>query len=39
LAYLAQMAFKALEIGELEERVQALEEAMRPRLRTMGGRR
>jgi len=39
LAYLSQVALKALEVGELEERVQALEEAMRPRLRTVGGKR
>lgn len=36
LAYLAQSATKLLELGELEERVRALEEALRPRLRTVG---
>jgi len=39
LAYLAQMALKALEVGELEERVRALEEVTRPRMRTVRGRR
>ncbi len=40
LAYLAQVALKALEIGEFQDRLQALEAAMGPRLqRTAGGRR
>lgn len=39
LAYLAQMALKALEVGELEERVRALEQVTRPRMRTVRGRR
>jgi hypothetical protein len=34
LAYLAQMALKALEIGEHEERLRALEGALGPRLAT-----
>ena len=34
LAYLAQVALRALQAGELEERVQSLEDAMRPRLET-----
>ncbi len=32
LAYLAQMALKALEVGEVEERLAALEGALGPRL-------
>jgi hypothetical protein len=39
LAYLAQMALKALEVGELEERVRALEQVTRPRMKTIRGRR
>jgi len=39
LAYLAQMALKALEVGELEERVRALEQVTRQRMRTVRGRR
>ncbi len=40
LAYLAQTAAKLLETGELEERLQALEAAMEPRLHAVkGGRR
>ncbi len=40
LAYLAQVALKALEVGEFQDRLQALEAAMGPRLqRTAGGRR
>jgi hypothetical protein len=31
LAYLAQVALKTLEVGELQERLQALEAAVRPR--------
>jgi len=38
LAYLAQMALKALEVGELEERVRALENVTRPRMRTIRGK-
>jgi hypothetical protein len=37
LAYLAQIALKALEVGEFEARLEALEATMGPRLRT--GRR
>lgn len=37
LAYLAQTALKMLEVGELEERVRALEETLQPRLRKVGG--
>lgn len=32
LAYLAQAALKALEVGSLEERLKAIEQAVRPRL-------
>ena len=39
LAYLAQMALKSLEVGELEERVRALEQVTRPRMKTVRGRR
>lgn len=39
LAYLAQVALKALEAGDLEERVDALEQAMRPRLTAVKGAR
>ena len=38
LAYLAQVSLKALEVGELEERVRALEQLLGPRLQAMGGR-
>jgi hypothetical protein len=38
LAYLAQVALKALEVCELEERVRALEQLLGPRLQAMGGR-
>ena len=34
LAYLAQIALKALEVGEFETRLEALEATMGPRLRT-----
>ena len=34
LAYLAQIALKALEVGEFEARLEALEATMGPRLRT-----
>jgi len=37
LAYLAQVGLKTLEIAQFEERVEALEEAVGPRL--LGGRR
>jgi hypothetical protein len=33
------MALRALEVGELEERVRALENLTRPRMKTIGGRR
>jgi hypothetical protein len=33
LAYLAQVGLKALEVGELQERLEALEAAVKPRLR------
>ncbi len=39
LAYLAQMGLRALEVGELEERVAALEAAVEPRVITAGRRR
>jgi hypothetical protein len=39
LAYLSLVALKALEVGELEERVRALEQITRPRMRTIRGRR
>ena len=39
LAYLVQMALKALEVGELEERLRALEQVTRPRMRTIRGKR
>ena len=39
LAYLAQTALKALEVGELEERLRALEQVTRPRMKTIRGRR
>ena len=39
LAYLAQVSLKALEVGELAERVQVLEDAMRPRLQVLKGKR
>ncbi len=39
LAYLAQVALKALEVGEFQERLQALEAAIGPRLRAVGRRR
>jgi hypothetical protein len=32
LAYLAQVSLKALEVGELEERVKAIESVLNPRL-------
>ena len=38
LAYLAQVSIKLLEVGELEERVRALEQLLGPRLQAMGGR-
>ena len=36
LAYLAQIAAKLLEVGELEDRLATLEHAMGPRLKTAG---
>lgn len=39
LAYLAQIALKTLEVGELEERLTRLEKAVGPRLQAVGGRR
>ena len=39
LAYLAQVALKALEIAEFEERIQALEAALTPRLKAVGKKR
>ncbi len=39
LAYLAQVALKALEVGEFQDRLRALEAAIGPRLRAVGRRR
>lgn len=39
LAYLAQVALKALEVGELAERIEALERLVSPRLEKAGKRR
>ena len=39
LAYLAQIALKALEVGELAERIDALERLVAPRLEKAGRRR
>ena len=39
LAYLAQVALKALEAGEMEERLRALEQALKPREPMKLGRR
>lgn len=39
LAYLAQIALKALEVGEFEERLARIEKAVGPRLQPLGGRR
>ena len=39
LAYLAQVALKALEVGELAERIEALERLVAPRLQKAGKRR
>jgi len=39
LAYLAQVALKALEVGELAERIDALERLVAPRLEKAGKRR
>ena len=39
LAYLAQVALKALEVGELAERIDALERLVAPRLEKAGRRR
>jgi len=39
LAYLAQVALKALEVGDLSERIEALERLVAPRLEKAGKRR
>ncbi len=39
LAYLSQIALKALEVGDFQERLQALEAALGPRLQPAGKRR
>ena len=39
LAYLAQVALKALEVGEFEDRLDALERLVAPRLEKVGKRR
>ncbi len=39
LAYLSQVALRTLEVGEFQDRLQALEAAMGPRLQTAGKRR
>ena len=39
LAYLAQVALKALEVGEFEDRLDALERLVAPRLPKVGARR
>ena len=39
LAYLSGVALKVLEVGEFQERLQALEAAIGPRLRAVGRRR
>ena len=39
LAYLAQVALKALEVGEFQERLQALEAAVGPRMQAVGRKR
>ena len=39
LAYLAQVALKALEVGEFQERLRALEAAVGPRLQAAGRKR
>ncbi len=39
LVYLAQVALKALEVGEFQERLQALEAALAQRPKIVGGRR
>ena len=39
LAYLAQVALKALEVGDLEERLAAIETALTPRLQRGAGTR
>jgi len=39
LTYLAQVALKALEVGELAERIEALERLVAPRLEKAGKRR
>jgi hypothetical protein len=39
LGYLGQVALKVLEVGDFQERLQALEAAIGPRLRQPTGRR
>jgi hypothetical protein len=39
LAYLAQVALKTLEVGEFQERLQALEAAVGPRMQAVGRKR
>ncbi len=39
IAYLAQVTLKALEVGELEERLQTLEATLKPREPAKSGRR
>jgi hypothetical protein len=39
LAYLAQVALKSLEVGEFQERLQALEAAVGPRMQAAGRKR
>ena len=39
LAYLSQVALKTLEVGEFEERLRGLEDAVHPRQTVNGGRR
>ena len=39
IAYLAHVALKVLEVGEFQQRLQALEAAIGPRLRAVGRRR
>jgi hypothetical protein len=39
LAYIGQIALKLLEVGDFQERLQALEAAIGPRLQTAGKRR
>jgi hypothetical protein len=39
IAYLAQVALKALEVGEIEDRLKALEQTLKPREQAKGRRR